>query len=309
MNTSNLDLNLVRVFNALLRERTTTGAAARLHLSQPAVSSALKRLRDALGDPLFERRGRGLAPTPYAQSIEQDIYDLMDRIDDTFAREATFDPASTQRVFRLSASDFYADYLLPDLSSILEDLAPQAGLQLLPIQSDDPFGPIDRFRADAVICLSDRVPGWIRSTDAMVSQFKIIAAKGGFLAQAGLTEGDVMPFELYDGANHALYSPSGLMTTWVDEALAARGKKRHVTTTTSTFNSLARLVAKTDLIATVPALAADEMAKLYPLQTFEHPLQTQSQLMLAWHVRNDLRAEQRWFRQQVLDAMGRLFTT
>lgn len=308
MNTSKLDLNLLRVLHALLRERTTTGAASRLNLSQPAVSSALKRLRDNLGDPLFERKGRGLEPTPYAQSIEQDVYDLMDRLDDTFSREVRFDPAQTKRIFRLSASDFYADHLLPRLFSTIEDLAPHAGFQLLPIQSDDPLGPLDRFRADATICLEQRVPGWVRSAHAMSSRFKIIAGRGGFLQQAGLSDGDMLPFELYDAANHALYSPSGLMSTWVDEALAARGKKRHIKATTSTFNSLGRLVAETDLIATLPEFAADDLARIYPLQTFAHPLAAQSELMLAWHVRNDLKPDQRWFRKQILDALASLTT-
>lgn len=309
MNTSKLDLNLLRVLHALFRERTTTGAASRLHLSQPAVSSALKRLRESLGDRLFERKGRGLEPTPYAQSIEQDVYELIDRVEDTFAREITFDPAKTRRIFRVSASDFYADYLLPKLFSSIEDQAPHAGFQLMPIQADDPLAPLDRFRVDAVICLSQRVPGWVRYTPAMESRFKIIAAKGGFLDRAGVQEGEVLPFELYDAANHALYSPSGLMSTWVDEALAARGKLRHVKTTTSTFNSLGRLVSETDLIATVPEFAADQLAKLYSLQTFAHPLEAQSDLMLAWHVRNDLKPDHKWIREQILLALAPLSST
>ena len=306
MNTSKLDLNLLRVLHALLRERTTTGAAIRLHLSQPAVSSALKRLRENLGDPLFERKGRGLVPTPYAQSIEQDVYDVMDRIDDTFSREIQFDSQQTRRIFRLSASDFYADYLVPDLFATIQHSAPSAGFQLLPIQSDDPLGPLDRFRADAVICLSQRLPGWVRSVPAMRSRFKIITARNSGLDQTCIREGDALPIELYEGSEHALYSPSGLMSTWVDEALAARGKKRHVKTTTSTFNALGRLVSKTSLIATVPEFAADQLAKLYPLQTFAHPLGAESDLMLAWHVRNDLKPDQQWFRGQILDALKRI---
>ncbi len=137
----------------------------------------------------------------------------------------------------------------------------------------------------------------------MMSRFKIIAAKGGFLKHVGVGEGDVLPFELYDAGTHALYSPSGLMSTWVDEALAARGKKRLVKTTTSTFNSLGRLVSQTDLIATVPEFAANDLARLYPLQTFAHPLGAESDLMLAWHVRNDLKPDQQWFREQIFAAL------
>lgn len=298
MNLSSFDLNLLRVLQALLIERSTVAAAERLHLSQPAVSAALGRLREALNDPLFERHGRGLQPTPYALAMEQDLNEVLARLEAVLEPSSVFDPLRTQRTFRFSASDYFADFLMPRLANRFRIEAPSARLQMMPLDSQDHLVSLERFNTDLILFLSLPIPGWMRAREVFVSSFKILAKKGqSTLQRAGVLPGDTIPLELYCGSQHALYSPSGEIQTWVDEALGRLGHKRHISQTVSTFHGLAKVVEATDLLATVPALTALEFAKVYNLEVYEHPLeQARSHIMMAWHYRNDAKPDQQWFR-------------
>ncbi|MFC7542865.1 LysR family transcriptional regulator [Siccirubricoccus deserti] len=110
-----LDLNLLRVFDAVARERHVTRAAERLHLSQPAVSNALARLRHALGDELFLRRPGGVEPTALALSLAQPVAEALDRIAEAISAQAPFDPAITDRVFPVAFSEYAEAVLAPPL--------------------------------------------------------------------------------------------------------------------------------------------------------------------------------------------------
>jgi LysR family transcriptional activator of mexEF-oprN operon len=112
---STLDLNLLRVFDAVARERHVTRAAQRLHLSQPAVSNALTRLRAALNDELFLRRPGGVEPTELALSLAQPVAEVLDRLRETLASHAPFDPASSDRVFTTGFSEYAEAVLAPPL--------------------------------------------------------------------------------------------------------------------------------------------------------------------------------------------------
>lgn len=308
VNIKNFDLNLLRVLHALGETGSTVRAAEQLHLSQPAVSSALRRLREALGDPLFERSGQGLSSTSYCQSLLPDVAAVIEQIEQVLHTETTFLPQQTKRTFRLAASDYFADFLMPVMASQFERLAPNARLQMTPLVAHDHLESLERFQTDAMLFLSSPVPGWMRAQDVMVSHFRVIARRGSpDLIRAGVKPGERISMDLYCGMNHALYSPSGQIQTWVDEALASRGRRRQISVTMQTFHSLARTVSQTSHLATVPALTARELAKIYPLDVYQHPLvEAASNIMLAWHYRNDQKPHHRWFRELVVEAVSRL---
>lgn len=311
INFAKLDLNLLRVLDCLLIERSTTRAAERLHLSQSAVSAALGRLRTTLDDQLFERKGQALAPTPYASSIEGELRELLTRLECTLNSGQTFVPSESRLNFRLGASDYYADYLMPSLVNRLQREAPLARIQLIPLDPHDHVNSLERFQSDAIIFLSTPIPSWMRSQDVMLSQFRIIARKdNAMLKQCGLANGAQIPLDVYCGAQHGLYSPSGESRTWVDIELEKRDKIRTITATTSTFHSLAKIIANTDLIATVPQQTALDMATHYPLEIYIHPLEgISSKLMMAWHYRNDRKEEQAWFRNIIIQELSQLQTS
>ena len=123
MNIASFDLNLLTVLDALLREGSTVRAGERIGLSQPAVSAALGRLRHALGDELFVRRGQGLEPTDYARSLVVPVREVLDAVVGVLAG-SRFEPGTSDAVFRLSGSDFFAEMLMPALAERLSREAP-----------------------------------------------------------------------------------------------------------------------------------------------------------------------------------------
>jgi len=131
---SQLDLNLLRVFDAVARERHVTRAAQRLNLSQPAVSNALARLRATLGDELFLRRAGGVEPTALALSLAAPIAEALDRLAETLAVRVPFDPLRARRVFPVAFSEYAEAALVPRL---LERMAGQAPGCMLAIRHAD----------------------------------------------------------------------------------------------------------------------------------------------------------------------------
>lgn len=305
MNISTFDLNLLKVLDTLLIERSTTKTAQRLNLSQPAVSAALSRLRDAFGDPLFERKYGGLEPTPFALAMQSEVRELMARLEHTLLSSTAFEPQHTTRTFRIAASDYFGDFLMAELTQRFRELAPNACLQLMPLDSKDHLNTLERFSADVIIFLSLPIPEWMRSKHIYESRFRIISKHNHPALQAfGHAPDATLPLELYCQLQHGLYSPSGEKRTWMDTELSKIGKHRQIVVSTSTFHSLAKIVAETDVIATVPRLTAVEFAKQYGLQVYQHPLaHLKSDLMMAWHYRQDKKLDQIWFRGLVEDAM------
>lgn len=308
INFAQLDLNLLRVLNCLLIERSTTRAAERLNVTQSAVSASLRRLRDVLGDPLFERKHNALSPTPYALGLEPELRELLTRMENMLEVSHTFSVSECRRTFRLSASDYFADYLMPRLTSQVHAQAPAAKVQLTPLDPLDHVNSLERFKTDVIILLSSAIPGWMRAADVLDSHFRIIArADHSLLTQSGLVNGDTVPLEIYCGMQHGLYSPSGETRTWVDIELEKLGRTRNIAATTSTFHSLAKVISQTDLIATVPMVTAMDMANHYPLTVYTHPLQgIKSKLMMAWHYRNDKKPEHEWFRSLIMCELSSL---
>lgn len=115
-NLNSFDMNLLRVLDALLETSSTTDAGRRVGLSQPAVSAALARLRDALGDPLFVRQGRRLIATDFARTLRDPLRRLLEDTEQLLTGNAAFDPTTSKDTFRLSGSDFYATLLMPALA-------------------------------------------------------------------------------------------------------------------------------------------------------------------------------------------------
>lgn len=130
MRFDRFDLNLLVAFDALLTEQTVTGAARRLNLTQSAMSAALQRLRNAMGDPLLVRHGRGMVPTPAALVLLPQVQDVLGRAREIVAPAQAFDPATSARTFRIGASDYIATVLLAPLTRQLAAIAPQMQIDI-----------------------------------------------------------------------------------------------------------------------------------------------------------------------------------
>jgi DNA-binding transcriptional LysR family regulator len=136
VNLRTLDLNLLRVLDVLLSELQVSAAARRLNLSQPATSAALARLRRALDDPLLVRVGNQMTPTPWAEELRPKVRQVLADIEQALCQRTEFDPAVSDRTFRLAANDHAVTAVLSPLAQRLRRLSPRATLEILPLEDD-----------------------------------------------------------------------------------------------------------------------------------------------------------------------------
>ncbi len=306
MNISSLDLNLLRALDALLQTCSTVKAGQQIGLSQPAVSAALKRLRDHLGDPLLVRQGRRLVRTEFAEAISDPLRRKLDEIETLLAGAATFAPAQYEGSFRISGSDFFAELLMPALTERVAREAPGVRLHLVDMAADLDLSVLDRRLSDIALLPRITYPDWICSEPVFMSDFVVIARAGHpALTGSGVTPGEPMPLDLYCAQSHVVFSPEGRGVTMGDGALTALGRSRRVAMSLPVFSGVCRVVARTDMLALVPAAFARRLAPELGLSIFGEPMRMDTvQLDMAWHIRSDASRAHRWLREQIADVLS-----
>lgn len=299
MNFATFDLNLLRVLDALFREGSTVKAGKRLSMSQSAVSGALSRLRHALGDPLFVRQGNRLVATEYAAALEEPVREELGRLERTLTPPTAFDPGTATGTFRIAASDFFAELLMPPLGDLLHRKAPGLKAQLVDLVPDDYAASLERRNADIALIPDRDLPDWINRAPLFHSPFHVIARKDN-PAIKGLEEGSTMPHTVFCDLHHVLFSPEGNLSAMGDAALARVGRKRQVAMTVPVFSGVCRVVSESDLIALVPAQLAAKVAASFNLSIFAPPMPIDPALIIGiWHKRSDKAPLPGWMRDQV----------
>lgn len=302
MNFQTFDLNLLRVLDAMLREPNTTRVSQRLAMSQPAVSAALGRLRRALGDPLFVRQGNAMTPTPYAQSLAEPLRRTLDDLEAALRGPDEFDPARAQRTFKLFATDYYSELLIPPLVNELARLAPMVRLQLVYGREEAVFPQIGEGIVDMALYPRLDGPDWVMQTAAVHSSFVAVASRRHpRLARLGLKPGDLLPLDLFCDIPHVLFSPQGNLSGMEDAALAKLGRTRYVALSVPTFYGVARAIAQSELIGVLPSRFATALASHLGLSCYRVPHELPlARQFLYWHRRTTASAEHRWMRELVL---------
>lgn len=302
MNFATLDLNLLRVLDALFREGSTVKAGARLGLSQSAVSGALSRLRHALDDPLFVRHSNRLVATDYAETLRDGLRDELERIEILLSPPGTFDPATATGAFKIAASDFMAELLMPPLGDLLNKTAPSLRAQLIDLVPHDYINSLERYGADLALIPDTELPDWANREPLFRSPFSVIARAGH--PGIGATDGDTMPMETFCALSHVLFSPEGKLSAMGDDALARVGRARHVAMTMPVFSGVCRVVSESDLIALIPDQLARKVAAGFGLQVFRPPMLIAPALIVGvWHKRADRTPMAAWMRQRVFDLL------
>lgn len=302
MNFAAFDLNLLRVFDALMRERSVTRAGEQVGLSQPAVSAALSRLRALLDDQLFVRKGPEMAPTPRAEALAPTVRETLARLEVALQGDKGFDPAGAARSFTLMGADFVSMLIMPALFALTAPQAPGVRLRLV----DTAWDELPRLFQDNAIDLAIERPGytadWIASEGLFLSPFAIVAAAGrADIAAAGASPGDALPLDLLCDLPHALRSVDGSMSGYLDDALAEQGRRRRVVLAMPQFSAIALAVAQSpSLIAALPVQFARAVAAPLGLHIYETPIPVPApQIQMYWHRRHDENPAHRWLRDQV----------
>lgn len=302
MNLKALDLNLVRVLDALLREKSVTRAGEQIGLSQPAVSAALNRLRHALNDQLFVRRGNDMVPTPRAESLAEPVRAALREIERAFQPATDFDSARLERTFTFMGADFFSMLLMPPLAARIAAVAPRISFRFL----DSAIGDVSRLlqedQIDAALERPLEVADWVSSVALFGSPFAVIAAKdNAALRQAGIAQGKQVPLDLFCELPHALRSIDGSMSGFTDDALGRMGRVRRVTLALPHFQAVALAVAGGPYLAVVPRQFAAVAAKSLPICVYQAPISIPSPAVrMYWHARHDDEAPHRWIREQIL---------
>ncbi|SNT28219.1 LysR family transcriptional regulator [Antarctobacter heliothermus] len=304
-NLSSFDLNLLRVLDALLIEHSTVRAGARLGLSQPAVSGALKRLRLSLGDELFFRSGQTLEATEFALSLKEPLQEILRRIEALIRAQDAFNPATAEHSFRISGSDFFAEMLLPALAEYLTAHAPSLRVHLVDLVPDDRVGTLASHDVDFALLPETPLPDWAEGQPVFSSSFSVIARKAHpRTTELALAPGDVMPLDLFCDLGHVLFSTEGNPKGLGDEALARIGRTRSVAMTLPVFSGVYRAVAGSDLIALLPSALAHRIAKSANLNVFEPPIPVDpARLALIWHRRFSQSPPHLWLRSRIIELL------
>lgn len=310
MNFASFDLNLLRVLDALLRERSTVKAGRRVGLSQPAVSAALGRLRHALKDDLFFRRGQGLEPTDYARSLALPLRTALDELEALLAGPEEFDPKTSDATFKLSGSDFFAEMLMPRLADEVSRRAPGMRVQLVDLVPDSYVDTLERYEVDIALIPATKTPDWVDTRAVFWSTFSTIARKRHpRLVRAGLKPGDTIPIDLYCDLGHVLFSPEGKLRAMGDAALERVGRERRVVMTMPVFSGVYRAVSESDLIALIPTQLAERIAPKVEIEVYGPPMPVEPALLtMIWHKRSTATPAHRWLRDLIAEIVAPLNT-
>lgn len=304
MNFATFDLNLLRVLDALLREGSTVKAGQRLGMSQSAVSGALARLRHALGDALFVRHGQGLRPTDYAVALSLPLHAELARLEALLAPRA-FDPAASKMSFKLAATDFFAEMLMPELARRLRLQAPDMRAQLVDLVPSNYVDSLERYEADMALIPDADFPDWTDRRPLFRSSFVAIAARDNpVIAQAGIEPGAALPMDLFCEMGHVLFSPEGKLQAMGDAALARVGRSRKVVMTMPVFSGVCRAVSESDLIAIVPRQLGKRLAPSLDLSLYIPPMPVDPALIVGiWHKRSTDNPGHRWMRNLIAEIL------
>jgi len=295
-----IDLNLLRVFDAVMSEGSATRAAGALGATQPGVSQALRRLREALGEELFTRTPQGLKPTAQAERLWPQVRGALAVLRDAIAPEH-YDPQRDPASWRLLMTDATAARLVPPLVAALESPAAPIDLRVLPLLTRDPGPALETGDADLALGVfagltPDPACGsaTVRSLPLYQTRYVCVMRGGHALAHCALD------LDAFCAARHLKVSFAGRLRGQVDQALAALGRARRVVLTVGQYITAARVAAQSDLLAVLPESVLTATGCRERLAARELPFALPPvQVAMLWHQRHDAHPAHRWLRERV----------
>jgi len=303
-----LDLNLLKVFDVVMAERNLTRAADRLAMTQPAVSHALKRLREALGEELFIRQAFGMRPTPRAESLWPEVRTTLARLQNLL-EPAEYQAEQQEQTFRVAMADATAALLLPGVVAQFEEMRALANVQVLPLTTRDPRALLEHgetdfavgyFPAAAAALRAQGTQAAIRQQRLYESEYVCVMRRDHPLAARELD------LDSFCAAQHLLVSFSGRPHGFVDEALAALQRSRRIMLTVNQFFTAGRVVSQSDLLTVLPSAFVEVTGYTHRLVAKPLPMAVgQVQVDMFWHMRSEGRVADSWMRERLIEAARR----
>lgn len=291
------DVGLLLTFDALLKDQNVTHAAARLNITQSALSARLTRLRQLLGDPLFipSTSGRGMVASPHALALAPELVRLLEQLSDFIGTAKVFDPATSKRVFRIAATDNPVSILAPDLIPQLKSAAPHVKVAFTMPDKDRIAEALEQGEIDVFIGIAeDGAPGLIGR--------KLFREEFVTAQRRGHPRGNnPMTLDEYCALDHLLISTSGgHFSGMIDTALAELGRDRNVSVSVQSYALAHLILGSTELVCTLPRRF---LQRFDQLDLVESPLELAPfEMNLFWHSRMSADAAHTWLRKQVLQS-------
>ncbi len=270
-----VDLNLLVLFEAVMKERHVARAANKLHLSASAVSHGIARLRNTFNDPLFLKHPKGVVPTATASALAEPIAAILAQVREVVASAESFDARRSKRRFRIGAADAIAAVALPPALSEIEAQAPGIAVSVRDVLPMETLAALDAGEIDVALYPLAELPPRFAARELFEERF-VVASRANHPFRKRPT------LETYCSARHLLVSRTGDTHGFVDDILGKQGCSRRVVMTVPNFMWALALIADSDLLGTLPESLMRTHAKLFGLQWIEAPFEiTRFQMKLV----------------------------
>lgn len=293
---SEIDVNLLVVFDLLYQEQNTQRVALRLGITQPAVSHALKRLRTLLNDELFERTSRGLMPTPLASNLHPPIAEALTQLQETLNRPDDFKPEVSERTFNIAMTDIGEIVFLPRLLKRLAVEAPGISLSTVRSQNEDLKREMEDGSIDLAIGLIPQLGAGFYQQRLFMQRYVCLMRHDHPLSR------DEFEFDDFMAAKHAVVVAKGTGHGIVEEQLARVGIDRPVRLSLPHFTAVPYIVSESDLVVTVTDKLAEATQNRFGLKMCELPVSLpEIPINIFWHRRFHQDPGTRWLRSLIFE--------
>ena len=295
------DLNLLRTFTALMKERSVTAASQQLGLTQPAVSGSLAKLRQLFGDPLFTRTRYGIVPTPKAEAIAPIIHKTLAELDAVILGEREFDPKISTRQFQIAANSYFECVLVPHLAKAIAKLAPDVTLKVIPIGTDLTEANLSGGSTQLALGRFDNAGDPYLLQNILWDEFVCLVRSSNSHVSKTLT------LEAYETMKHVIVAPPSRLKTGVFRILKSQSIRRDVAIAVSHFLAVFPIVATTDYCATLPKRIAQMYSNYNRYRILTPPKDFgKFPMHMVWHHCHSHDDGLQWLRQIIQNICGEL---
>ena len=291
MQLHSFDLNLLCTFDAIYRSQSISAAAIELGLTQPGVSSALKRLRERVGDPLFVRTSRGMRSTPFAENMAPKVFQalkLLSGID----QPVTFAPATSTVDFKIYISDAGLHIVIPQVVERMNTQAPHASLTVVDLRPDEVTAALDSGSIDMAAGFFLDMPNWARQQVVRATSYVCAVRKNHPRIRDALT------LDQFLAERHCAYWTSGSSHSKVEQTLSRQNLVRDVAFSSPSFTSMLLLASQSDMIATVPEDLAFTYSRMLDIRLHPSPVAfPRFEIRQYWHERQHAAPASKWLRR------------
>jgi DNA-binding transcriptional LysR family regulator len=301
---SQVDLNLFVVLEAIYREGNLTRAGRQLQLTQPAMSHALKRLREMLQDPLFIREGAHMVPTPFSRNMINEVRQALHILEVSLYENRNFDPAHTRRNFQIGFWEVMESTILPPLVKVLARAAPEISITTLRVKRREIEQELTGGTLDLVLDIPITLGDNLRQKPLFSDRVVVMARKGHPAI------GRELDLDTYLRQDHVLVSSRRLGPSLVDTELNRKGRKRTIVLRCQHYFAACRVVGETDMLLTIPEHYAEMLNTGFDHRLYPFPLKSLQQLEIHmyWHESAENDPANRWLREQIKKVVDETFS-